>query len=75
MELTQGKTYMNKQTKRKVIILGRLDTIARENCLICEDITYGLILPILNEDPNNWELIENAPQIKDLIKGVSKYGE
>ena len=70
-----GKTYINKQTKRKVVILGRLDTIAKEGCLLCEDKTYGVILPIFNEDSENWELDADAPSVKDIIKerGINKH--
>ena len=76
MALETGSTYVNKITKRKVVILGRLDTLAKEGCLLAEDYTFGIIIPIINEDPDNWELVPNAPSIKDLLKGVEKkYGQ
>ena len=57
------------------MILGRLDTIAKEGCLLCEDKTYGVILPIFNEDSENWELDADAPSVKDIIKerGINKH--
>lgn len=54
------------------MILGRLDTIGKSDCLICEDITYGLLLPITNEDPNNWIEVD-CPQID--MKGVNSKHE
>lgn len=54
------------------MILGRLDTIGKNDCLICEDITYGLLLPITNEDPNNWIEVD-CPQIN--MKGVNSKHE
>ena len=75
MALEIGKTYKNIQSGRIVVILGRLDTIAKEGCLLCEDKTYGIILPIFNEDPDNWELDADSPSVKDIIKerGISKH--
>lgn len=47
------------------MILGRLTTIAKPDCLICEDVTYGLILPIINEDPDNWTEVD-CPDMKGV---------
>ena len=49
------------------MILGRLDTLAKEGCLLAEDKLYGIILPIFNENPDNWELLPNSPSVKDII--------
>lgn len=70
-----GKTYKNIQSGRTVVILGRLDTLAKEGCLLAEDKMYGVILPIFNENPKNWELLPNSPSVKDIIKerGISKH--
>lgn len=74
MTLELGKTYENKQTKRRVIILGRLNTIGRKDCLLAEDVALGMILPIINENADNWYEIVDAPSLEDLTKGVnSKY--
>lgn len=67
MSLEIGKTYKNKQSDRTVVILGRLDTLAKEGCLLAEDKLYGIILPIFNENPDNWELLPNSPSVKDII--------
>lgn len=54
MRLEIGKTYRRKGRDTKIIMLGRLDTLGKENCLIGEDVTYGVLVPIVDENPDNW---------------------
>ena len=54
-----NKTYIHKISKRKIVILGRLDTICTKNCLIAEDCTYGILMPITNEESEVWEEVSD----------------
>ena len=54
MQLEVGKTYRRKGKDTKIIMLGRLDTLSKNGCLIGEDITYGVLIPIIDENPDNW---------------------
>lgn len=65
MTLEVGKVYRHTNTDRKIIMLGRLDTLGKKGCLIGEDVAYGILLPIINEDPTSWkEESDNPPEYR-----------